>query len=294
MSATIRPPELADEHNVTSAGAGLHPQPGRASALGVTPIMYLPTRRALRLIERNMLVYRRGWIFIVSGFFEPFFYLLSLGVGLNKLVGPIHIGTRLVHYTAFVAPGLLATSAMNGAVFDSTFNVFFKLKIAKTYDTVLSTPLGVGDVAFGEITWALMRGSIYATAFIVVMAALGLILSPWAVLCLPAAMLTSFAFAAIGMAATSYMRSWQDFDMVALAILPLFLFSATFYPLTVYPGWLQLVVRLTPLYQSVTLMRSLDAGVFSWALLGHVAYLAALGLFGLRVSARRLSKLLLP
>jgi lipooligosaccharide transport system permease protein len=274
----------------------LHADGGSAGArvLGVTPMLSLPSRRAFHLIERNMLVYRRGWIFIVSGFFEPFFYLLSLGVGLNKLVGPLYIGTKAVSYTEFVAPGLLATSAMNGAIFDSTFNVFFKLKIAKTYDTVLATPLGVGDVATGEITWALMRGSIYATAFICVMAALGLVLTPWAVLCLPAAILTSFAFAGVGMAATSYMRSWQDFDMVALAILPLFLFSAVFYPLTVYPGWLQLVVRVTPLYQSVDLIRSLDAGQFSWALLGHAAYLAALGLIGLRVTAGRLAKLLLP
>jgi lipooligosaccharide transport system permease protein len=276
-------------------GAAVAGVSGRAVAVGITaPILFLPSRRALRLVERNMLVYRRGWIFIVSGFFEPFFYLLSLGVGLNKLVGPLYIGTQLVHYTAFVAPGLLATSAMNGAVFDSTFNVFFKLKIAKTYDALLSTPLGVGDVAVGEITWALMRGSIYAAAFIVVMAALGLVLSPWTVLCFPAAMLTSFAFAATGMAATSYMRSWQDFDMVSLAILPLFLFSATFYPLTVYPGWLQLVVRCTPLYQSVSLVRSLDAGTFSWALAGHAAYLITLGLCGLAVTARRLGKLLLP
>jgi lipooligosaccharide transport system permease protein len=282
----------SDSEERVSAG---HPESSRAVALGISaPLLFLPGRRSLRLVERNMLVYRRGWIFIVSGFFEPFFYLLSLGVGLNKLVGPIHIGSQVVHYTAFVAPGLLATSAMNGAVFDSTFNVFFKLKIAKTYDAVLSTPLGVGDVAFGEITWALMRGSIYAAAFIVIMAALGLVLTPWMALAFPAAILTSFAFAATGMAATSYMRSWQDFDMVALAILPLFLFSATFYPLTVYPGWLQLLVRCTPLYQSVSLIRSLDAGVFSWALAGHAAYLAVLGLFGLTVTSRRLARLLLP
>jgi lipooligosaccharide transport system permease protein len=293
VSATTSRP-VRDDGTSGGQNADLDGTAGRARALGVTPMLALPSRRALHLIERNMLVYRRGWIFIVSGFFEPFFYLLSLGVGLNKLVGPLYIGSKAVSYTEFVAPGLLATSAMNGAVFDSTFNVFFKLKIAKTYDTVLATPLGVGDVATGEITWALMRGTIYATAFICVMAALGLILSPWAVLCLPAAMLTSFAFAGIGMAATSYMRSWQDFDLVALALLPLFLFSATFYPLSVYPGWLQLVVRVTPLYQSVALIRSLDAGQFSWALLGHAAYLAALGLFGLRVTAGRLAKLLLP
>ncbi|HEV2360389.1 MAG TPA: ABC transporter permease, partial [Acidimicrobiales bacterium] len=180
-------------------------RPARSAApVGITPLFVVPSHRALRLVERNILVYRRGWFFIVSGFFEPLFYLLSIGIGLNKLIGGLRIGTHVVAYTKFVAPGLLAASAMNGAVFDATFNIFFKLKIAKTYDAVLSTPLDVGDVAVGEIIWALIRGSIYSSAFLVVMASLGLVLSPWALLCFPAAVCTSFAFAAVGMAATSF------------------------------------------------------------------------------------------
>ena len=149
-------------------------------------------------------------------------------------------------YTAFVAPGLLASSAMNGAMLDSTFLVFFKLKIAKTYDAMLSTPLGVNDVALGELSWCVLRGALYSAAFLAIMAILGYIVSPWAVLCWPAAILISLAFASAGMAGTTYMRTWQDFDMVSLAFIPLFLFSATFYPLTVYPGWLQAVVQVHP------------------------------------------------
>jgi lipooligosaccharide transport system permease protein len=262
--------------------------------LRLTPVGLITNPRARRLVERNILVYRRQWVLLVSGFFEPFFYLLSIGVGLNKLVGALHVGSQVVKYTAYVAPGLLASSAMNGAIFDSTFNIYFKLKIAHTYDAVLSTPLGAGDLALGEITWALMRGSFYSGSFLVVMAALGYIISPWAILCYPAAMLISFAFAGTGMAATCYMRSWQDFDMVSLAILPLFLFSATFYPLTVYPAWLQVVVRCTPLYQGVALIRGLDAGMFSWSLAGHVVYLAVMGITGMAIAARKLGKLLLP
>ncbi|HEV2360818.1 MAG TPA: ABC transporter, partial [Acidimicrobiales bacterium] len=91
-----------------------------------------------------------------------------------------------------------------------------------------------------------------------------------------------------------FMRSWQDFDMVSLAVLPMFLFSATFYPLTVYPGWLQEVIRWTPLYQSVSLLRALDAGAFGWILLAHLAYLLVLGAVGLSITTRRLAKLLLP
>jgi lipooligosaccharide transport system permease protein len=297
--STVRDPSTAAGDS-GSPGA-ISPARGRAwrgrhvVLAGITPIGLLGGRRSLRLVERNVLVHHRlGWLMIVSGFFEPLFYLLSIGVGLNKLVGGIQVGSKVVGYTKYVAPGLMAASAMNGAIFDATFAIFFKLKIAKTYDAVLSTPLGVGDVALGEITWAVMRGSLYAATFLVVMSALGLVLTPWVVLCLPAAILTGFAFAALGMAATSFMRSWQDFDLVFLASLPMFLFSATFYPLTVYPGPLQLVVRCTPLYQSVTLLRGLDAGVFAWPLLGHAFYLAALGTACLAVTARRLGKLLLP
>ena len=260
----------------------------------ITPIGVLGSRRALRLVERNLLVYRRSWIIFVSGFFEPFFYLLSIGVGLNKLVGALRIGNALVAYTAYVAPGLLASSAMNGALFDATFNMFFRLKIAKTYDTMLSTPLGPADVALGELGWSLIRGSTYSGVFIVVMAGFGYVLSPWAALCLPAAILIGFSFAGVGLAATSFMHSWQDFDKVSLAIIPMFLFSATFYPLSVYPGWLQLVVRATPLYQGVALERGLDAGALSASLAGHAAYLAVLGLAGLVVTSRRLARLLLP
>ena len=230
----------------------------------------------------------------MSGFFEPFFYLLSIGIGLNHLVGELRIDGQLIPYTAFVAPGLLASSAMNGAMFDSTFNIFFKLKIAKTYDAMLSTPLSVGDIALGELSWALIRGALYSGAFLCVMAGLGYVVSPWAILCYPGAMLISFAFASAGMAGTTYMRSWQDFDMVSLAIIPLFLFSATFYPLSVYPGWLQLVVRCTPLYQGVALLRGFDLGIFDWALVGHVGYLVLMGVVGLSVTARRFAKLLLP
>jgi lipooligosaccharide transport system permease protein len=262
--------------------------------LRLTPPALFGTRRAGRLVERNVYVYRRGWLILVSGFFEPFFYLLSIGIGLSALVGPLHVGNRLVSYVVYVAPGLLASSAMNGALFDSTFNLFFKLKFAHTYETVLATPLTVADVAMGEMGWSLIRAGLYAASFMCVMAGLGYVGTTWVVLCYPGALLVAFAFSAIGMSATTYMRSWQDFDMVLLAILPLFLFSATFYPLSVYPGWLQAVVRCTPLYQGVALLRGTDLGIFNWAMVGHAAYLAGVGLTGLVVTSRRLGRLLLP
>ena len=156
---------------------------GHRSALlvRVAPPALAGRGRARRLVERNLMVYRRTWLIIVSGFFEPLFYLLSIGVGIGKLVGSVTGPTgAVIPYAAFVAPALLAASAMNGAIYDSTMNVYFKLKFAKTYDAVLATPVGVGDVAVGEITWALMRGALYSTVFLIVMSALGDVLSPWA------------------------------------------------------------------------------------------------------------------
>jgi lipooligosaccharide transport system permease protein len=259
----------------------------------VAPPIFFGGRRAARLVERSLVVYRRGWLIIVSGFFEPLFYLAAIGVGLGHLVGDVTVNGQTISYTAFVAPALLASSAMNGAVYDSTFNVFDKLKWKKTYDAILSTPVGAGDVALGEIAWALLRGVLYATAFLIVMALLGLVLSPWAVLALPSAVLIGFAFAGCGMAATTFLRTWQDFEFVQLAILPMFLFSATFYPVSTYSPAIQLVVRATPLYQGVALTRGLTTGDVSWSLLGHASYLAVMGLIGLSIASRRLERLLL-
>ena len=250
---------------------------------------------ARTLVERNARAYRHAWIAIVSGFFEPVFYLFSLGVGLGALVGDVTAddGTS-VPYAAFVAPALLAASAMNGAVFDSTFNIFFKLKYAKLYDSVLATPLGPRDIAVGEISWALMRGLVYSLAFFVVALLAGLVQSWWALLAIPAATLIGFAFAAAGMACTTFMRSWQDFDYVQLAILPMFLFSATFFPLSTYSTELRWVVQATPLFHGVALVRDLMLGSIGAGLLVHVAYLAVMGLIGGVVAARRLERLLLP
>ena len=260
----------------------------------VAPRFLVGGRRAGLLIERNLLVYRRGWLMIVSSFFEPLFYLLSIGLGIGALVGAIPLGDgRTVPYTAFVAPALLATSAMNGAIYDSTFNVYFKLKYAKTYDAILATPVGVGDVAAGEIGWALIRGALYAGTFLLVMLAMGLVSSPWAILAFPASLLIGFAFGAAGMAATSFMRTWQDFDLVQLVILPLFLFSGTFYPLTTYPEPVRLLVELTPLYHGVDLVRGLTTGALGPGMLVHVAYLMVMGLVGLAITSRRLERLLL-
>ncbi len=187
--------------------------------------------RAHLLFERNLMVYRRSWLIIFSGLFEPLFYLASIGFGLGHFVGRVNG----VSYASYIAPALLASSAMNGAIYDATTNVFWKLRYAKVYDAVLATPLGPTDVALGETSWAQFRGLLYAAGFVVTAASLGLIHSWWGLLALPSAVIVGFAFAGMGIAASTFIRSWQDFDLVQLVQLPMFLFSATFYPLSVYP-----------------------------------------------------------
>ena len=263
------------------------------TAFPLTSGLLIGSRRSLRLVERNLFVYKHGWLVLLSGFFEPLFYLLSIGFGLGALIGTIPgPGGQPIPYQLFVAPALLASSAMNGAIMESTFNFFFKLNYNKTFTSILSTPLSPGDVAVGELAWALIRGGLYAVGFMFVMVVLGLVVSPWVVLAVPAALLVGFAFGAVGMAATSFMKTWQDFDLVQLIILPLFLFSATFYPIETYPEALRVVVQLTPLYQGVDLIRSLTVGAISPILLFHVAYLLLMGFAGLYVVSRRLDKLL--
>ena len=252
------------------------------------------TKRSMHLVERNYLGYRRTWMVLLSGAFEPVFYLLSIGVGLGKLIPGVTLPSgQAVSYVDFVAPALLATAAMNGAIYDSTFNIFFKLKYGKVYDSVLATPLSVPDVALGEISWALLRGALYAGAFLAVLTGFGAAKSWWTVLALPAALLIGFAFAGAGMAATTYMRSWQDFEWVTLGMMPMFLFSTTFFPLSVYPRVLQVVVECTPLFQGIEIVRGLTLGTVGWPLLARAGYLALMGLAGMLITSRRLGRLLL-
>jgi len=247
--------------------------------------------RGRYLIERNALATKSFWPVLLSGFFEPIFYLFAIGIGLGELVGDVTYHGVPVTYTAFVAPAMLAASAMNGAVFEST-NIFFKLKYGKTYDGALATPVEPTDVASGEIAWTLARGAAYSLAFLLVMAVMGLIESPLGILAFPATILIGYAFGAVATAGVTWMRTWQDLDLVSLITLPLFLFSATFYPLDVYPPIFRVFTWFSPLYHSVVLVRGLTLGILSWSMLGAVVFLSAMGIAGSIVTSRRIGSLL--
>lgn len=259
----------------------------------LTPLGKITPFRAHRIWEKNYIAYRRLWKVVFSGFFEPVFYLFAVGVGVGALVGDVALPNgELVPYAAFVAPAMMAASAMNGAVIETTFNIFFKLQFGKVYEGILTTPMKPSDIAIGEIGWALLRGVLYSTVFVGVMWAMGMTKSWLSIFAVPAATLIGFAFGAAGLAASTWMKSWQDFDLVSLVTMPLFLFSGTFYPLDVYPTWLQWVAKLSPLYHGTELLRGFTLGVVDWTMIGHAAYLIVMGLVAAAIASRRLDGML--
>lgn len=233
------------------------------------------------------------WLVLFSGFLEPVFYLFSIGVGVGALVGDFTLPDgRIVSYATFIAPALLASSAMTGALTETTFNFFGKMKYAKLYDGVIATPVQPFEIALGELGWAMLRGSLYSAAFLVVMVSMDLTSPARAAATLPAALLVGFAFGAIGMAVASFMRSWQDFDLLGSVQFTLFLFSGTFVPAQAYPDLLRWLVEVTPLYRSVHLIRGITLGTDGVGWLVDVLYLAVLTVVGLVVASRRTSRLL--
>ncbi|MDQ3690862.1 MAG: ABC transporter permease [Chloroflexota bacterium] len=269
----------------------------RASTPGALATAWARVWRSRRLVERNIMVYRHQWIIILSGVFEPIFYLVGIGLGLGAIIREVPLANgQVVPYAAFVAPALVATAAMNGAVFETIFNVFFKLNYAKTYDGVLATPMGITEIAIGEMLWALIRAALYAVAMFVIMLLMGLILSPWGVLMVPAALLVAASFAAAGLAGTSFLRTVNDFDVpMGLIVMPMFLFSGTFFPIeSVLPDWLVSIIQLTPLYHGINLIRGLSTGILGigqvWDLLYLVVFFAVCLWIAMRQMERKLIK----
>ncbi|WP_433609854.1 ABC transporter permease [Dactylosporangium sp. CA-139114] len=251
---------------------------------------------ALSVMLRNVSAARHVtyWLVLVSGVAEPMLYLFSIGVGVGRLIGDVPLGDgRLVSYAGFVAPATLAASAMTGAMAETVMNFYGKLKFMKLYDATLATPVTPLQLASGELLWAMARGACYSAAFLAVMVALGLTSPVRAVAAFPAALLVGFAFGGLGMALSTLLRSWQDFDYVNVGQFALLLFSGVFAPPSGYPLVARVLVQATPLYHGVELVRGLCLGLWSWAMVGHAAYLAAMAVAGVWLAGRRLGRLLL-
>jgi lipooligosaccharide transport system permease protein len=238
--------------------------------------------------------YKRTWrSSVATSFLIPVLYLAAMGIALGSLIDKHSHGVDGVSYVAFLAPGLLAGTCMQIGTNDATYPVMGAIKWMKTYLAQLAAPLGVYDVLLGHLAWIAARLSIVVSIYLAVMAAFGVVYSPWAILALPAAVLTGIAFSA----PISAFAATQDKDVAfstlyRFAIIPMFLFSGTFFPISQLPTWLQGVAYATPLYHGVALCRDLTLGHVGWADLGHAAYLAGLIAVGYaagrRTFARRL------
>jgi lipooligosaccharide transport system permease protein len=255
----------------------------------------LHPRRAMAVTSRNMVLFGSAggyWLLMLSGFAEPVLYLFAIGWGVGSLVGTVHVGARALPYLTFLAPALLATSAMNGAFTEASANFFVRMRSQKLYDSVLNTPVAPVEIAFGELSWAIMRSAVYTAGFVLVMALMGLTTPLRALAVLPAALLAGLAFAALGLALATLMRSWADYEYISVAQFALFLFSGTFVPMSAYPAVLRALVPLTPLYHAVALIRGITLGQLGWGSAVNLAYLVTLTVVSLAVAARRVRRLL--
>jgi lipooligosaccharide transport system permease protein len=223
-----------------------------------------------------MYQYKRTWRgSITTSFLFPVLYLSAMGLALGSLIkGPVD-GVRFLD---FLAPGLLASTAMQIGGNEAMYPVMAAIKWLRTYFAMLATPLTVIDVLVGHLAWIALRLLMVTSIYLLIMAAFGTVHSALAILALPVGVLTGLAFAAPIAAFAAAQQNDTGFTTIyRFGLIPLFLFSGTFFPISQLPGWLQIVAQATPLYHGVALCRGLVLGHVSLAAAaGHLAYLLAL------------------
>lgn len=237
--------------------------------------------------------YKRTWrSSIVTSFLIPVLYLAAMGVALGSLIDKHSHGVEGFSYVAYLAPGLLAGTTMQIGTNDATYPVMAAIKWMRTYLAQLAGPLGVYDVLLGHLAWIAARLAIVVTIYLTVMSAFGVVFSPWAALALPAGVVTGLAFAApISAFAATLDKDAPFSTLYRFVIIPLFLFSGTFFPVSQLPLWLQPIAYVTPLFHGVALCRDLTLGtVAPWVDLGHAAYLNAWVVAGYLAGRRTFSR----
>ena len=268
------------------------PRSRRASGL-LRQVFRVPDVRvasAWRLWQRDASIYKRTYkLNILPNFFEPFLYLLAMGLGLGAYLARVN-GIKYIDY---IAPGLVAVAAMYGASFEVTFNAFVKMQFGKIYDAVMSTPLTIEDIGLGEMLWSTTRALIYGTVFLAIAATFGVVHSWLAVLAPVAVAMTGMMFSTIGLSFTAVIPLIDYFTYYwTMFITPMFLFSGIFFPLDRLPQGVRVVAWFVPLHQAVNLMRALiltgDAGAAGASALWILGVTAALFVLPMNLLRRRL------
>jgi len=253
----------------------------------------------MRVVESRLLTYKRTWRFgVTTSFVNPLLFLLSMGLGLGSIVDKSASSASTlngVDYLTFLAPGLLAATAMQVAAGEATYPVLASVKWNPVYRGMLATPLSVGDLVAGQITWIGLRLLQSTSVFLVVMGLFGAIESPLALAAVPAATLTGLAIAApICAYSASVQRDTGLSTVLRFGIIPMFLFSGTFFPISQLPTALQWIAYFTPLWHGVDLCRTLCLGTAElFPSIGHVLYLSAWFVVGTWLAARAFAKRLI-
>ncbi len=250
--------------------------------------------RSLRVWERNRDVYFVTWkTNLFPPLLEPVLYLVAFGAGIGALVREVPYNGDMVGYTAFIAPGLLATQVMFQSFFENTYNTFVRMYYQRTFDAIVTTPLSLEDVMVGEILWGATKGTIGCTLMMVAISFFGLLQFPHALIIVPFSFIAGLFFAGMGLCFTGIVPQIDSFNFpIFLLVMPMFLFSGTFFPLEVLPGWAQTLAVMLPLTHVTRVMREASFGRLPIDLLGDLAYLIAgvvpVVLLGIHLMRRRL------
>ena len=265
---------------------------GLGERAGLRDILPSP-RLAAAVWSRNAQVFSKLWKgALLPTFLDPFFYLLALGFGLGTYIAH---GINGVPYKEFVAPGLIASAAMWSSAFETTYNVYFRMNELRLYDNLLSTPVEPQDLVAGDIAWSSTRATIYGIVVLIVVAAVGLVSSPWAILIPPFVLLGGLCFSVIGYTFTSLIPKIDLYSyFFTIGITPMFLFSGIFFPFNQLPGWVEVVAWFTPLYHLVEITRGLATGPDAASILIHTAWLTVVTALLFTIPVRALRAKLVP
>lgn len=235
--------------------------------------MYRPDFSPLiwKVFRRNLLVYSRTWKVSLSfNFFEPLFYLAAFGFGLGAYVQPL----EGVSYVEYLAPGLIASSAMFATAYECTYGIYIKMEFQKAYQAIVATPAGIDDVVMGDMLFGAFKSVLYGVVILLVITALGLVSSPWALLIPLVLALSGLLFAAVSAIWTGLVPNIDSFNyFFSLIMTPLFLLSGVFFPLTDMPALVQKIAWVSPLYHVVNVTRGLASGMVGLHLLQDVIWL---------------------